>query len=77
VYPSRTSDAATELGFIDDREEGEALWEETIEVDAESGAIAEPELDEEVPDSFQTLSKKRKLHLDALVASRAAKRQRK
>jgi len=77
VHPSRTSDAATELGFIDDSEEGPAFWEETIEVDAEGGAIAEPELDEEVPDSSQTPSKKRKLQLDALVASRATKRHKK
>ena len=77
MHPSRTSDAATELGFIDDREEGAALWEATNEVDTEGGAIAEPDLDEEVPGSSRTPSKKRKLHLDALVASRAAKRQRK
>jgi len=75
VHPSRTSDASTELGFIDDREDGAAIWEATNEGDAEGGAIAEPDLDEEVPDSSRTPSKKRKLHLDALVASRAAKRQ--
>lgn len=77
MHPSRTSDAATELGFIDDRDEGAALWEEMIKVDAEGGAITEPESDEEVPDSSQTPSRKRKLHLDALVASRVAKRQKK
>ena len=54
MHPSRTSDAATELGFIDDREEGATLWEATNEVDAEGGAIAEPDLDEEVPGSSRT-----------------------
>ena len=75
MHLSRTSDSSTELGFIDDREDGAAIWESTNEVDAEGGANAEPELDEEVPDSSRTPSKKRKLNLDALVASRAAKRQ--
>jgi len=46
-------------------------------VEAEGEADAEPELDEELPESVQTPSKKRKRHLDALVASRAAKRQKK
>jgi len=77
VDPSRTSDATTELGFIDDGEEGTALWEVTNEVDAESEAVAKPESDEELAGTSQTPSKKRKLHLDALVASRAAKRQKK
>lgn len=67
----RTSDAPSEIGFIDDREEGRALWEETNEVGAEDEGGAESELDEETP------SKKRKRHLDSLVASRAAKRQKK
>ena len=74
MHPYRTSDSATELGFIDDREEGTApLWEETNGVETESGGGVEPESDEELPNFPQTPSKKRKRRLDALVAARAAR----
>lgn len=83
MHPYRTSDAPSEIGFIDDREEATTPWDEstpfdestpwgeTNEMGVGSEGGAESGSGEETP------SKKRKRHLDSLAASRAAKRQKK